>query len=171
MGSDHFSGQSVPMLNNPFCEEIVPNIPSKTHLVQLEAIFSHPISYYFGEETNSYTNKKQFRHTFFKSQLAIMIHLHIKGVYMWPISFLATQGKRMIVCPAALQPVQLQLQWLLTPGQCTQHCAAAQSTTMSSARNCLWKKSFQYELSWLFHITWRYCLKELNAFYLNWNLW
>ncbi|KAK4814467.1 hypothetical protein QYF61_018985 [Mycteria americana] len=43
----------VPMLDNPFSEEIFPNIRSKPPLAQLEAIPSRPITCYVGEETNT----------------------------------------------------------------------------------------------------------------------
>lgn len=38
------------MLGNPLHEEILPNIQSKTPLVQLEAISSFLVSYYLGEK-------------------------------------------------------------------------------------------------------------------------
>jgi len=41
------------MLDNPFCEDLFPNIQSKPSLMLLEAIFSHPITCYLGEETNT----------------------------------------------------------------------------------------------------------------------
>ena len=40
------------MLENPFSEEIFPNFQGNTPLGQLEAISSHPITCYLGEETN-----------------------------------------------------------------------------------------------------------------------
>ncbi|KAK4830238.1 hypothetical protein QYF61_009305 [Mycteria americana] len=49
---NHFPGQPVPMLDNPFSEEKFPNIQSKPPLAQLEAISSRPIICYLGEETN-----------------------------------------------------------------------------------------------------------------------
>ncbi|KAK4828379.1 hypothetical protein QYF61_026117, partial [Mycteria americana] len=49
---NHFPGQPVPMLDNPFSEEKFPNIQSKPPLAQLEAISSHPITCYLGEETD-----------------------------------------------------------------------------------------------------------------------
>ena len=39
------------MLDNPFSEEIFPNIQSKPPLVQLEAVSSCPITCYLGKET------------------------------------------------------------------------------------------------------------------------
>jgi len=41
------------MFDNPFCEEIFPNIPSKPPLEQLEAVSSCPIIHYLGKETNT----------------------------------------------------------------------------------------------------------------------
>ncbi|KAK4829714.1 hypothetical protein QYF61_006089 [Mycteria americana] len=49
---NHFPGQPVPMLDNPFSEEKFPNIQSKPPLAQLEAISSCPITCYLGEETD-----------------------------------------------------------------------------------------------------------------------
>ena len=39
---NHFPGQPVPMLDNPFREDIFPDIRSKPPLVQLEDVSSHP---------------------------------------------------------------------------------------------------------------------------------
>ena len=52
-GLHHFPGQPVPMPHHSFSGEIFPNIQSKSPLVQLEAIASHPITSYLGEETNT----------------------------------------------------------------------------------------------------------------------
>ncbi|KAK4817045.1 hypothetical protein QYF61_026353 [Mycteria americana] len=49
---NHFPGQPVPMLHNPFSEVKFPNIRSKPPLAQLEAISSCPITCYLGEETD-----------------------------------------------------------------------------------------------------------------------
>ncbi|KAK4813343.1 hypothetical protein QYF61_026639 [Mycteria americana] len=49
---NHFPGQPVPMLDNPFSEVKFPNIHSKPPLAQLEAISSRPITRYLGEETD-----------------------------------------------------------------------------------------------------------------------
>ncbi|KAK4831743.1 LOW QUALITY PROTEIN: hypothetical protein QYF61_018873 [Mycteria americana] len=51
----------VPMLDNPFGEDIFPNIQSKPPLVQLEAISSHPITCYLGEETNTHLATTSFQ--------------------------------------------------------------------------------------------------------------
>ncbi|KAK4826124.1 LOW QUALITY PROTEIN: hypothetical protein QYF61_005276 [Mycteria americana] len=58
---NHFPGQLVPMLDNPFGEEIFPNIQSKPPLVQLEAISSRPITCYLGEETNAHLATASFQ--------------------------------------------------------------------------------------------------------------
>ncbi|KAK4829021.1 hypothetical protein QYF61_001796 [Mycteria americana] len=49
------------MLDNPFREEIVPNIQSKPPLAQLEAIFSRPITCYLGEETDPHLSTTSFQ--------------------------------------------------------------------------------------------------------------
>ncbi|KAK4826066.1 hypothetical protein QYF61_005025 [Mycteria americana] len=51
----------VPMLDNPFSEEIFPNIQSKPPLAQLEAISSCLIACYVGEETNSHLATTSFQ--------------------------------------------------------------------------------------------------------------
>jgi len=45
-------GQSIPMLDYSFREEIFPNIQPEPALVQLKAIASHPIARYVGEEAD-----------------------------------------------------------------------------------------------------------------------
>ena len=57
----HFPGQPVPVLDNPFSEGIFPNIQSKLAVVQLEAISSHPITGYLGEETNTHLAAAAFQ--------------------------------------------------------------------------------------------------------------
>ncbi|KAK4831678.1 hypothetical protein QYF61_018675 [Mycteria americana] len=58
---NHFPGQPVPMLENPFSEEKFPNIQSKPPLVQLEAISSCPITCYLGEETDPHLSTTSFQ--------------------------------------------------------------------------------------------------------------
>ena len=49
------------MLDNPFSEEIFPNIQSKPPLVQSEAVSSCPITCYLGEETNTHLVTTSFQ--------------------------------------------------------------------------------------------------------------
>ncbi|KAK4818165.1 hypothetical protein QYF61_007607, partial [Mycteria americana] len=49
------------MLDNPFSEDIFPNIQSKPPLMQLEAISSCPMTCYLGEETNTHLSTTSFR--------------------------------------------------------------------------------------------------------------
>ncbi|KAK4825372.1 hypothetical protein QYF61_027125 [Mycteria americana] len=58
---NHFPGQPVPMLDNPFSEEKFPNIQSKPPLEQLEAISSCPITCYLGEETDPHLSTTSFQ--------------------------------------------------------------------------------------------------------------
>ncbi|KAK4832356.1 hypothetical protein QYF61_021955 [Mycteria americana] len=58
---NHFPGQLVPMLDNPFSEEKFPNIQSKPPLAQLEAISSRPITCYLGEETDPHLSTTSFQ--------------------------------------------------------------------------------------------------------------
>ncbi|KAK4824024.1 hypothetical protein QYF61_009615 [Mycteria americana] len=58
---NHFPGQPVPMLENPFSEGKFPNIQSKPPLAQLEAISSCPITCYLGEETDPHLSTTSFQ--------------------------------------------------------------------------------------------------------------
>ncbi|KAK4825779.1 hypothetical protein QYF61_002342 [Mycteria americana] len=58
---NHFPGQPVPMLDNPFSEVKFPNIQSKPLLVQLEAISSRPITCYLEEETDPHLSTTSFQ--------------------------------------------------------------------------------------------------------------
>ncbi|KAK4814174.1 hypothetical protein QYF61_010006 [Mycteria americana] len=58
---NHFPGQPVPMLDNPFSEVKFPNIQSKPPLVQLGAISSRPITCYLGEETDPHLSTTSFQ--------------------------------------------------------------------------------------------------------------
>ena len=49
---NHLPGQPIPVLNNPFCKEVFPDIQPKPPLVQLEAISPHPVTCQQWEETN-----------------------------------------------------------------------------------------------------------------------
>ncbi|KAK4814156.1 hypothetical protein QYF61_009974 [Mycteria americana] len=60
-GLNHFPGQPVPILDNPFSEEKSPNIQSKPPLAQLEAISSCPMAYYLGEETDPHLSTTSFQ--------------------------------------------------------------------------------------------------------------
>ncbi|KAK4818734.1 hypothetical protein QYF61_018721 [Mycteria americana] len=58
---NHFPGQPVPVLDNPFSEVKFPNIQSEPPLVQLEAISSCPITCYLGEETDPHLSTTSFQ--------------------------------------------------------------------------------------------------------------
>ncbi|KAK4822442.1 hypothetical protein QYF61_015189 [Mycteria americana] len=58
---NHFPGQPVPMLDNPFGEVKFPNIQSKPPLAQLEATSSRPITCYLGEETDPHLSTTSFQ--------------------------------------------------------------------------------------------------------------
>ncbi|KAK4816266.1 LOW QUALITY PROTEIN: hypothetical protein QYF61_014338 [Mycteria americana] len=58
---NHFPGQPGPVLDNPFSGEKFPNIQSKPPLVQLEAISSHPITCYLGEEADPHLSTTSFQ--------------------------------------------------------------------------------------------------------------
>jgi len=49
------------MPDHSFSKDIVPNIQSKPPLTQLEAIASHPIASYLGEETNTRLTTTSFQ--------------------------------------------------------------------------------------------------------------
>jgi len=46
--------------NNHFSEEFFPHTLSKPHLEQPEDVFSHPITFYFGEETDTHLATTSF---------------------------------------------------------------------------------------------------------------
>ncbi|KAK4822849.1 hypothetical protein QYF61_020649 [Mycteria americana] len=58
---NHFPGQPVPMLDNPFSQVKFPNIQSKPPLAQLEAISSRPTTRYLGEETDPHLSTTSFQ--------------------------------------------------------------------------------------------------------------
>ncbi|KAK4808595.1 hypothetical protein QYF61_009898 [Mycteria americana] len=58
---NHFPGQPVPMLDNPFSEEKFPNIQTKPPLAQLETISSCPITCYLGEGTDPHLSTTSFQ--------------------------------------------------------------------------------------------------------------
>ncbi|KAK4831631.1 hypothetical protein QYF61_018571 [Mycteria americana] len=58
---NHFPGQPVPMLDNPFSEVKFPNTQSKPPLAQLEAISSCPIICYLGKETDPHLSTTSFQ--------------------------------------------------------------------------------------------------------------
>ena len=58
---NHFPGQPVPMLDNPFGEEIFPNIQSKPPLAQPEAISSYPTTCYLEKETDTHLDTASFQ--------------------------------------------------------------------------------------------------------------
>ena len=60
-GLNHLPGQPVPMPEHSFSKEIFPNIQSKPPLRQLQAIASHPIASYLGEETNTRLTTTSFQ--------------------------------------------------------------------------------------------------------------
>ncbi|KAK4824611.1 hypothetical protein QYF61_016880, partial [Mycteria americana] len=56
-----FENDPVPGLDNTFSKEIFPNTQSKPPLAQLEAISSHPITCYLGEETDPHLSTTSFQ--------------------------------------------------------------------------------------------------------------
>ena len=49
---NHLPGEPIPVLNNPFCKEVFPDIQTKLTLMQLEAVSPHPVTCHQWEETN-----------------------------------------------------------------------------------------------------------------------
>jgi len=49
------------MPDHSFSKEIYPNIESKSPLTQLEAVASHPIASYLGEETSTHLTTTSFQ--------------------------------------------------------------------------------------------------------------
>jgi len=63
-GLHHLSGQPIPAPDHSFREEIFPNVQCESPLVQLEAIPSHPIASYVGEDTNPHLTITSFQEFF-----------------------------------------------------------------------------------------------------------
>ena len=57
----HFPGQPVLIPDHSFSREIFPNIRFNPSLKQLEAIASHPVTSYLGEETNVHLTTISFQ--------------------------------------------------------------------------------------------------------------
>ncbi|KAK4829704.1 hypothetical protein QYF61_006079 [Mycteria americana] len=83
---NHFPGQPVPMLDNPFSEVKFPNIQSKPPLAQLEAVSSHPITCYLGEETDTHLSTTSFQtlHQLCCLSLDLLQHLNVSLVVGGP---------------------------------------------------------------------------------------
>ncbi|KAK4818814.1 hypothetical protein QYF61_019743 [Mycteria americana] len=83
---NHFPGQPLPMLDNPFSEEKFPNIQSKPPLAQLEAISSCPITCYLGEEINPHLSTTSFQtlHQLRCPSLDTLQHLSVSLVVRGP---------------------------------------------------------------------------------------
>jgi len=60
-GLHHCPGQPIPMSDHSFSKELLPNIQCKHPLAGLEAIASHPIASYLGEETNTRLTTTSFQ--------------------------------------------------------------------------------------------------------------
>ncbi|KAK4810530.1 LOW QUALITY PROTEIN: hypothetical protein QYF61_004493 [Mycteria americana] len=76
---NHFPGQPVPMLDNPFSEEKFPNIQFKPPLAKLETISSCPITCYLGEETDPHLSTTSFQtlHQLCCPSLDTLQHLNV----------------------------------------------------------------------------------------------
>jgi len=46
-------GEPIPVLNNPFCNKVFPDIQPKLTLAQLKAVSPHPVTCHQWEETSS----------------------------------------------------------------------------------------------------------------------
>ncbi|KAK4832559.1 hypothetical protein QYF61_024059 [Mycteria americana] len=76
----------LPMLHNPFGEEIFPKIQCKPLLVQLETISSCPMACYLGEETNAHLSTTSFQtlHQLRCHSLDTLQHLNVFLVVRGP---------------------------------------------------------------------------------------
>lgn len=54
-------GQPVPMVDNPFSEEILPDTQPEPPLVQIEAISSHLVTCYLGDEADTHLTTTSFQ--------------------------------------------------------------------------------------------------------------
>ncbi|KAK4823957.1 hypothetical protein QYF61_008343 [Mycteria americana] len=78
---NHFPGQPVPMLDNPFREEKFPNIQSKPPLAQLEATSSCPITCYLGEKTDPQLSTTSFQAKQFQLPQPLLIRLLLQTLH------------------------------------------------------------------------------------------
>ncbi|KAK4819771.1 hypothetical protein QYF61_011371 [Mycteria americana] len=106
---NHFPGQPVPTLDNPFSELKFPNIQSKPPLVQLEAISSPPITCYLGEETDPHLSTTSFQPLFPKP-----VALHgVVVAYVQDLALSLLEPHTIDPSPS-IQPVQVPLYSLPT---------------------------------------------------------
>ncbi|KAK4820156.1 hypothetical protein QYF61_020531 [Mycteria americana] len=143
---NHFPGQPVPMLDNPFSEVKFPNIQSKPPLAQLEAISSCPITCYLGEETDPHLCTTSFQakqpqlpqlllirlvlqtlHQLRCPSLDSLQHLNVSLVALALLEHLDSTGKLTMSCPKRTQ--------LGHNGVCPLNCAQSeQDEWISSLR-------------------------------------
>ena len=88
----HLPGQPGPVSDHSFSKEIFPNIQSKPPLVQLEAIASHPIACYLGEEANTCLTTTSFHivvehSTVRKSQSSVARIVLMPPLFVWVLSW------------------------------------------------------------------------------------
>lgn len=60
-GLNHLPGQPVPMVDNLFREEILPDTQTKPPLIQTEAIASHLVTCYLGDEADTHHATTSFQ--------------------------------------------------------------------------------------------------------------
>ncbi|KAK4813314.1 hypothetical protein QYF61_023989 [Mycteria americana] len=113
-GLNHFPGQPVPVLDNPFSEVKFPHIQSKPPLAQLEAISSRPITCYLGEETDPHLSTPSFQAVVESDEVSpqppFLQAEQPQGPQPLPIS-LVLQTLPQLRCPSldTLQPLNVSL--------------------------------------------------------------
>lgn len=71
----YLSAQPIPILNQSYSEEILPDVHSKPPLVQLEAVSSHHITYHLRTETSSILTAASFQVVVGRDELCLQAPL------------------------------------------------------------------------------------------------
>ncbi|KAK4809926.1 LOW QUALITY PROTEIN: hypothetical protein QYF61_023413 [Mycteria americana] len=174
----HCPGQPVPVLENPFGEEIFPNIQSKPPLEQLEAISSRPITCDLGEETDPTSLQPPFRPFDEVSPQPPFLQAEQPQVPQpLPIS-LVLQTLPQLRCPSldTLQPLNVSLgvrgptlntAFEVRPHQCRvqghDHCPSpAGHAIFDTSQICSLISLLKHPKSNLAHSVERHCLQKLR---------
>ncbi|KAK4815335.1 hypothetical protein QYF61_000167 [Mycteria americana] len=113
---NHFPGQPLPMLENPFSEVKFPNFQSKPPLVQLEAISSRPITCYLGEETDPPLSTTSFQAKQPQFPQPLLIRLVLQTLHQLPCPSLDTLQHLNV--PLVVRGPKLNTGFEVRPHQC-----------------------------------------------------
>ncbi|KAK4826939.1 hypothetical protein QYF61_012788 [Mycteria americana] len=106
----------LPMLDHPFSKEIFPNTQSKPLLMQLEAISSHPIACYLGEETDPHLTTTSFQAKQPQLPQPLLIRLLLQTLHQLPCPSLDTLQHLNV--PLVVRGPKLNTIFKVQPHQC-----------------------------------------------------